>query len=64
MNALFVPRAALLRRLVPLPALYPWSHILTGTQGQDPGFDPLQFMIDTAHSLGLEFHALAEPPCG
>ena len=40
---------------------YPWSHILTGTQGQDPGFDPLEFMIETAHSLGMEFHAWLNP---
>ena len=35
--------------------------ILTGTQGQDPGFDPLQFMIDTTHDLGMEFHAWLNP---
>ena len=40
---------------------FPWSHILTGTQGQDPGFDPLQFMIDYTHSLGMEFHAWINP---
>ena len=40
---------------------YPWSHILTGTQGQDPGFDALQFMIDYTHSLGMEFHAWLNP---
>ena len=42
-------------------AYYPWSHILTGVQGQDPGYDPLQFMIDTAHQLGMEFHAWINP---
>ena len=25
--------------------LYPWSHLCTGTQGQDPGFDPLDILI-------------------
>lgn len=40
---------------------FPWSHILTGTQGQDPGFDALQFMIDYTHSLGMEFHAWINP---
>ena len=40
---------------------YPWSHILTGTQGQDPGFDALQFMVDYTHSLGMEFHAWLNP---
>ena len=60
MNALFVHVRPFCDALYP-SALYPWSHILTGTQGQDPGFDPLQFMIDTAHSLGLEFHAWLNP---
>ena len=41
--------------------LYPWSHILTGTQGQDPGFDPLKFMVEYTHSLGMEFHAWINP---
>lgn len=35
----------------------PWSQRLTGTLGQDPGWDPLQFAIDEAHRLGLELHA-------
>ena len=41
--------------------LYPWSHILTGTQGEDPGFDPLEFMVEYAHSEGMEFHAWINP---
>ena len=35
----------------------PWSQMLTGNLGQDPGWDPLQFAVETAHSLGLEIHA-------
>ncbi|MGJ6980429.1 glycoside hydrolase family 10 protein [Aestuariimicrobium soli] len=42
-------------------ALEPWSHWLTGTQGKDPGFDPLQFCIDEAHARGLEVHAWYNP---
>jgi uncharacterized lipoprotein YddW (UPF0748 family) len=34
----------------------PWSQLLSGTLGKDPGWDPLQFAIETAHSLGLEIH--------
>lgn len=34
---------------------YPWSHILTGTQGEDPGYDPLSYMVEAAHKAGLEF---------
>ncbi|MDI6765403.1 MAG: family 10 glycosylhydrolase [Bacteroidota bacterium] len=35
----------------------PWSHILTGTLGQDPGWDPLAFIIEDAHANGMEMHA-------
>lgn len=41
--------------------IFPWSHILTGIQGKDPGFDPLKFMIEEAHSKGLKFHAWVVP---
>ena len=59
-NAMFVHVRPFSDALYP-SATYPWSHILTGTQGQDPGFDPLQFMIDTTHDLGMEFHAWPNP---
>ncbi|MDO4531602.1 MAG: family 10 glycosylhydrolase, partial [Bacillota bacterium] len=26
--------------------LNPWSAVLTGTQGKDPGYDPMAFMIE------------------
>ena len=35
----------------------PWSEMLTGTLGENPGWDPLQYAIDTAHELDLELHA-------
>jgi uncharacterized lipoprotein YddW (UPF0748 family) len=35
----------------------PWARRLTGTMGQDPGYDPLQFLIDESRLLGLEVHA-------
>ncbi len=41
--------------------VFPWSHCLTGTQGQIPGFDPLKYMIKKAHASGLEFHAWINP---
>ena len=59
-NALFVHVRSFSDALYP-SQYYPWSHILTGTQGQDPGFDPLEFMIETTHSLGMEFHAWLNP---
>lgn len=39
----------------------PWSDVLTGIQGQDPGYDPLAFMIEEAHKRGLAFHAWLNP---
>ncbi|GGG07094.1 family 10 glycosylhydrolase [Paenibacillus aceti] len=44
------------------PSQYaPWSKWLTGKQGQDPGYDPLAFMIEEAHQRNLEFHAWFNP---
>ncbi len=42
-------------------SIYPWSHLLTGTQGQDPGFDPLAILIEQAHARGLVFEAWVNP---
>ncbi|WP_246610022.1 glycoside hydrolase family 10 protein [Nonomuraea rhizosphaerae] len=39
----------------------PWSHWLTGAQGQDPGYDPLAFMVEETHKRGLAFHAWFNP---
>ncbi|MEA4815874.1 MAG: family 10 glycosylhydrolase [Lachnospiraceae bacterium] len=39
----------------------PWSDVLTGVQGKDPGYDPLSFMIEEAHSLGISIHAWLNP---
>lgn len=60
LNALFVHVRPFSDSLYP-SALYPWSHILTGQQGQDPGFDPLAFMVEYTHGLGMEFHAWINP---
>jgi uncharacterized lipoprotein YddW (UPF0748 family) len=42
-------------------SLEPWSQFLTGTQGTDPGYDPLGFAIEEAHKRGMEFHAWLNP---
>lgn len=34
----------------------PWSHLLTGELGLNPGWDPLNYAIDQAHRRGLELH--------
>ncbi len=39
----------------------PWSAYLTGTQGKDPGYDPLEFMIEEAHKRNMEIHAWLNP---
>ncbi|HEY2794806.1 MAG TPA: family 10 glycosylhydrolase, partial [Micromonosporaceae bacterium] len=39
----------------------PWSGYLTGVRGQDPGWDPLAFMVAAAHARNLEFHAWFNP---
>lgn len=38
-------------------AVEPWAARLTGTLGQDPGWDPLQAAIDSGHARGLQIHA-------
>ena len=35
----------------------PWSSQLTGVIGRDPGWDPLQFLIDECRVQGMEVHA-------
>ena len=41
--------------------LFPWSHLCTGTQGQDPGFDPLDILITEAHLRGLSLEGWVNP---
>lgn len=41
--------------------LEPWSAALTGTQGNDPGYDPLAYAVAQAHARGLELHAWINP---
>lgn len=41
--------------------LNPWSAVLTGVQGMDPGYDPMEFMIKETHKRGMEFHAWMNP---
>ncbi|MEU1864864.1 glycoside hydrolase family 10 protein [Streptomyces gardneri] len=39
----------------------PWAQYLTGTQGRDPGWDPLGTAVEEAHARGLELHAWFNP---
>lgn len=40
---------------------YPWSAVLTGTQGKDPGYDPLAYFVNGAHKRGLKLEAWVNP---
>ena len=40
---------------------FPFSHIITGKQGADPGYDPLEIMCETCKKLGLKIHAWINP---
>jgi uncharacterized lipoprotein YddW (UPF0748 family) len=42
-------------------ALEPWSRYLTGTQGRDPGYDPLEYLLGAAHARAVEVHAWLNP---
>ena len=47
-------------------SLYPseyesWSHLLTGMQGKDPGYDPMEYMVNAAHEQNMQFHAWINP---
>ncbi len=39
----------------------PWSAVITGSRGVDPGWDPFQFCIDECHKRGLECYAWINP---
>lgn len=47
-------------------AIYPseyfeWSYLATGTEGSDPGFDPLKILVREAHNRGLSIEAWINP---
>lgn len=42
-------------------AYFPWSRFVTGTQGKEPGYDPLAYFIKASHDRGLQFHAWINP---
>ncbi len=41
--------------------IFPWSVYCTGTEGEAPGFDPLEIMVDEAHDCGLKIEAWVNP---
>ena len=40
---------------------FPWSHIATGVEGQHPGFDPLEIMVEEARARNLRIEAWINP---
>lgn len=60
MNAVFLQVRTEGDALYP-SALAPWARFLTGTMGQDPGWDPLAFALEEAHARGIELHAWLNP---
>ncbi|MCL2034739.1 MAG: family 10 glycosylhydrolase [Oscillospiraceae bacterium] len=40
---------------------FPWSHTITGTEGKNPGFDPLAIMVREARARGLRIEAWINP---
>lgn len=40
---------------------FPYSHILTGVQGKNPGYDPLKIMCGICRDYGLKIHAWVNP---
>lgn len=41
--------------------LFPWSHVLSGTQGESIDFDPLEIFINTVHKKGIKVHGWINP---
>ena len=39
----------------------PWSQYLSYSRGSDPGWDPLEYIIEEAHARGIEVHAWINP---
>lgn len=40
---------------------FPWSKFASGTQGKNPGYDPLAYAVQAAHQRGLQIHAWINP---
>lgn len=40
---------------------FPWSHTLTGKQGENPNYDPLEYIVSAARQRNLKIHAWVNP---
>lgn len=41
--------------------IFPWSRYARDSEGNTPDFDPLEYMVTSAHSRGIAFHAWINP---
>lgn len=41
--------------------IFPWSELLTGVQGKNPGYDPLKIIVELAHEYSIKVHAWINP---
>ncbi len=41
--------------------IFPWSQLLTGVQGRNPGYDPLEIFLEKAHQRGMRLEAWINP---
>lgn len=41
--------------------IFPWSHILTGNQGENPNYDPLDIICYICHKNNMKVHAWINP---
>ena len=42
-------------------SVFPWSVVASGKQGRNPGYDPLEYMVQSAHKRGLKIEAWVNP---
>lgn len=42
-------------------SLEPWSGFISGKRGENPGWDPLEFVVEECHARGLECYAWVNP---
>ena len=60
MNAVFVHVRSHGDAMYP-SSVFPWSKFAGKRQVKSPGYDPLSYMIESAHARGLKFHAWINP---
>lgn len=60
MNTLIVQVRPFADALYP-SSYFPWSHVVGGTQGVNPGYDPLSDMVKVSHQAGLKIQAWVNP---